>query len=66
MVPTYLIKLVKLQVKVTTESRLNGLALLYTHREMKVNVLRRFDGIGHRRIGLLFTVQTIFILSYNS
>ncbi len=41
-----------------TESRLNGLALLYTHRGMEVNyenVLRRFDATGHRRIGSLFT-----------
>ena len=39
-----------------SENRLNGLALLYTHRDMELNyenVLRRFDASGHRRIGSL-------------
>ena len=39
-----------------TENRLCGLALLYTHRDMEVNldnVLARFDACRHRRIGSL-------------
>ena len=38
------------------ENRLNGLALMYTHRDWEIsmeNVLRRFDSAGHRRIGSL-------------
>ena len=37
-----------------TESRLNGLALLYTHKEMKLNlesIFQHFDATGHRKIG---------------
>ena len=39
-----------------TESRLCGLALLYTHRDMTVNVdnvIRQFGTVRHRRIGAL-------------
>lgn len=39
-----------------TENRLNGLAVMYVHRDMEVtweNVLKRFDSTGHRRIGHL-------------
>ncbi len=38
------------------ENRLNGLALMYVHRDLEVNpdsVLKRFDSTGHRRIGHL-------------
>ena len=36
-----------------SESRTNGLALLYTHRDMEVNH-ERFDATGHRKIGSLY------------
>lgn len=48
-----------------TESRLNGLALLYTHREMEVNfesVLRRFDATGRLGHFLLYFLYSLFFL----
>ena len=38
------------------ENRLNGLALMFVHKDMKIsreNVLQRFDSTRHRRIGQL-------------
>ena len=41
----------------SSEERLNGLALAYIHRDINVNldrVLQKWDGSGHRRIHLAF------------